>query len=90
MASFWEKTKKAAAEAADATSRGTQRTKLSADISLLERKMRQAKEAFGTAIWDIWGTAASVPIAAVLGSHAQLHLPYLPGSSPNPTRCGTH
>ena len=60
MASFWEKTKKAAAEAADATARGTQRTKLAADISLLGRKQRQAKEAFGAAVWDLWGTPVSV------------------------------
>ena len=51
MASFWEKTKAAASSAADSSGRAAKRTKLNADIALLQRNgavwredMRLARE----------------------------------------------
>ena len=51
MSSFWETTKALASSSADATARASKRTKLRADISLKQRKIRQLKEEFGTKVY---------------------------------------
>lgn len=45
--SLWQKTKDGAAKAANATKKATQKAKLKAEISLLNSKIKSAKEHFG-------------------------------------------
>lgn len=54
MATFWERTKAAAAGAAEATARQTKKTKLKGEIALIEREMRHEKERFGVNVFDKW------------------------------------
>lgn len=59
MSGFWETTKQLASSGADATARATKRTKLRADISLKERKIRQLKEEFGTKVYPLFNETSA-------------------------------
>ena len=81
MSSFWEKTtkrklsaagtaiKEGTVKASQATGRGAKRTKLKADIALLERKVRNAKEAFGVKVWSAMDAADAAGTDAIFAEY---------------------
>ena len=80
MSTFWESVKRktsaagkvikeSTVSAGQATGRAAKRTKIKADIALLERKVRLAKEEFGTKVWKAMDAADQAGVDAIFGDY---------------------